>query len=72
MAELEAQIAKEAEELKKAPVVKTFGAIVGRCHMCGQICDLNDLEPFDEHIKGFPASARMAGPCCHPRRHIRG
>jgi hypothetical protein len=68
VADLEKQIAKEAQELKAAPVVTIKGAIVGRCGMCGQIVDLNELEPFDAHIPNAPP--RMAGLCCHPHRTV--
>lgn len=67
---LEAQNKKEAEELKNAPKVPIMGAIVGRCHICGQICDIADLEPFDMHV-GHGVE-RRAGPCCHPYRTING
>ena len=68
MTDLEKQIAKEAHELKAAPVVPIKGVLVGRCGMCGQIVDLNELEPFDTHIPNMPP--RLAGPCCHPHRIV--
>lgn len=68
MADLEKQIEKEAGELKSAPAVPILGAIVGRCHLCGQIVDVNELEPFDTHVQH--GVERKAASCCHPHRHV--
>jgi len=68
VSELEKEIAKQAEELKNAPVVPVLAAIVGRCHVCGQIADLNDLQPYDTHIPHGPQ--RKACKMCHPHRQV--
>jgi hypothetical protein len=66
--ELEAQIAQEKAELDavpKIPIARFMGMGL-RCHLCGKVVSIAELQPFDTHIPNTPA--RMACASCHPDR----
>jgi len=69
---LEAQIAQEKEELNAAPKIpiKHFMGMGLRCHLCGKVVPIRELQPFDTHIPNTPA--RMACSDCHPNRGQNG
>jgi MinD superfamily P-loop ATPase len=65
VADLKDQIAQEAKELKEAPVIQPIVGQIGRCSICGAVCNANQLKAYDEHL---PNMKRMACPNCHPQR----
>jgi hypothetical protein len=70
--QLEAQIAQEKAELEavpKIPIQQFMGTSL-RCHLCGRVVPINDLQPFDQHIPNTPP--RMACSQCHPMRGQNG
>jgi hypothetical protein len=67
VADLEAQIKQEKEELQAAPVIKPIVGQVMRCHICGQCFSPQELKSYDTHVQG---GARLACPNCHPQRGV--
>jgi len=50
-ADLEAQIAKEAEELANAPKLPVYVGPMRRCHFCGAIAPLHELTRAESHVQ---------------------
>lgn len=63
-ATLEAQIAKEREELANVPKESAYVGPIRRCHFCGQPFHPDSLRAVDGHVKGG-GQERLACPFCY-------
>lgn len=65
---LVAQIAREAEELQSVPKlpIAQFILTPRRCHLCGKVVPLAELQPFYDAAPG--TQPRLACSQCHPDR----
>lgn len=67
MSELSEQVAREAEELRKAPLVQ-YGPTVHRCQFCGQPAPEHELQLVEIiDVDGDEPLYRYMGGCCAKR-----
>lgn len=72
---LELQIEEERRELEavpKIPIAQFMGGPKIRCHICGQIFPVEQLQSYDTHNPGQYRQPRLACPGCHPERGSNG